>query len=124
MKFIARTLAALALTATVGTGIATSANAQVIVAAPPATIIDRLSPTALRYVPGTVPSQCLAYATIPGAAPIVYCEGYPPTAADVQVQLFFSGEKPWGFRTPDACVLRHIPGTLTRGWMYCKGHAF
>jgi hypothetical protein len=115
MKLITRTVAALALVAGLA-GIASSANAQVL----PPTITARLAPTAIPYHPGTVPSQCLAYATIPGAAPIVYSEGQPLTPADVQVTLLFRGIKPWGFRTPDQCILRHVPGTLTSGAMYCK----
>ena len=84
----------------------------------PANIVVHLSPTHLRYAPGTVPSQCLAYA-LPGQGPVVFCEGLPITPADVNVALMYGGVKPWGWKTPDDCILRHgmISGT---GFLYCK----
>jgi hypothetical protein len=84
----------------------------------PAFINARLSPTRLAYVPNMVPSQCLAYA-MPGQRPVVYCEGQPPTPFDVNVSLMYGGVKPWGWKTPDDCILRHGYTAVT-GLLYCK----
>lgn len=112
-------LAAVALSlATVATlTSAAPANAQALSIG--STINARLTPTVVPYRPGTVPSQCLAYA-VPGEGPVVFCEEQFPTKYDVTVTLMFGGYKPAGFRTPDDCILRSGgPGGMYL--MYCKG---
>jgi hypothetical protein len=114
MKMTLRSIAFAAL-ATVGL-FATVAPSQA--QSVPATITVHLSPTHIPYAPGTVPSQCLAYA-MPGQAPVVFCEGQPLTPFDVNVSLMYGGVKPWGWKTPDDCILRR--GTISgTGFLYCK----
>ena len=112
MKMTLRSIALAAL-ATVGL-CATVAPSQAQSVPPVITV--HLSPTARPYIPGTVPSQCLA--NLPGRGPVVYCEGMPLTPADVNVALLYGGVKPWGWKTPDDCILRRgvLSGT---GFLYC-----
>ena len=81
-------------------------------------IVVRVSPTTIPYRPGRVPSQCLAY-SVPARGVVVFCEGRPPTPYDVDVVLLYGGVKPWGWRTPDDCILRRGAVTNT-GYLYCK----
>jgi hypothetical protein len=116
-----------ALVATAGAiGFAAPSNAQAPLALG-STTMAHLFPTTLPYIPGTVPSDCLAYpvATPTGLHPVVFCEkiGGPRILiqgmAPVDVQLFFRGYYPVGTHFPDNCVAR-VGALSGRIMKYCK----